>query len=151
MSNRQVYFKNIHGSVKVGPGLYKILRSVSREVLGAEKCTDYEVTMVFVDNQYIKNLNGQYRKKNTATDVLAFGFYRDPQTRADYGDIYISLDKVRTQARQYRVLFNRELLRLALHGLLHLCGHHHRLKKEKQVMEQKLEFWLSQVKNNGKG
>lgn len=84
-------------------------------------------TLVFVDNEYIQKMNLEFRQKDIPTDVLTF-----PDESTSYlGDVIISLDKVKEQAKEYGHSFEREIHFLITHGFLHLLGYDH-INKEKE-------------------
>ncbi|MBM3323515.1 rRNA maturation RNase YbeY [candidate division WOR-3 bacterium] len=90
------------------------------------------VNVVFVSNRYIHTLNNRYLKRDRPTDVLSFSLdplIPRPLDPSPLGEIYISRDQARIQAREYGVSYRSELKRLVLHGLLHLCGLTHRQMK----------------------
>jgi probable rRNA maturation factor len=97
------------------------LATVAPDVLG-------EVTVVLTGDADIRRLNGRYRKKDKATDVLSFNI-EDGKTRGEpFGDVVISVETARRQARAYGAPLVEEMQRLVVHGTLHLCGfdHHER-------------------------
>lgn len=87
-----------------------------------------DATIVFVSDAAIKKLNRQFRGKDSATDVLSFpaqpeSFEADTETNS--GEIVISLDRAKSQAKENGLTLVNEVEQLILHGLLHLCGHDH--------------------------
>ena len=98
----------------------------------------------------MRELNREYRQKDTATDVLSFPLYepdafeRNGRTHPRegaagelmLGDIVISVDTAQTQAAAYDAPLAREVDRLLIHGVLHLCGHDHEKAGERRVMER---------------
>jgi probable rRNA maturation factor len=88
------------------------------------------INVVFVSNRYIQDLNRRYLGRDRPTDVLSFtlGPLR-PHEPSLLGEVYVSRDQARRQARAYGVAYRTELRRLVLHGLLHLCGLTHRQMK----------------------
>ena len=91
-----------------------------------------EISVTFVDNAQIKELNKQYRDKDIETDVLSFpmgenGVYdKDIETGAQIlGDVVISMEKARDQAELYGHSFQREVGYLTAHSVLHLLGYDH--------------------------
>lgn len=110
-----------------------------------------KVTLIFTDDQEIKKLNRKYRKKNKTTEILAFPAISKakdlkecilPESERDYlGEIVISIEQAQKQANLFGYSRNKELIRLFIHGLLHLLGYEHRRKKERKKME-KLEMKL---------
>jgi probable rRNA maturation factor len=86
------------------------------------------VNVVFVTDQRIHELNRQFLKRDRPTNVISFNC-NEPQLPGEprlLGEVYISRDRARTQAREYGVSYASELRRLVLHGLLHLLGLTHR-------------------------
>jgi probable rRNA maturation factor len=87
--------------------------------------------IILVDNEKIKELNSQYRKIDNETDVLSF---ENDQGLAEIGDIFISIDKAKEQAKDYEHSFERELAFLSVHGFLHCLGYDHLNKNDEEVM-----------------
>lgn len=114
-----------------GPFL-RTLEDFLESILDDYEMKDGEVSLVFCDDDFIAELNRQYRGKNGPTDVLSFSI-REGETIADpgddvpesLGDIILSLDRASAQAEEFDVALEEELARLAIHGLLHLLGFDH--------------------------
>lgn len=102
------------------------------------------MSIIFVTLSEIHNLNKQYRNIDHATDVLSFP--NDDSTDKTLGDIFISLDKAREQAKSYGHSFEREVGFLAVHGYLHLKGYDHHSPEEEKVMIEKQELILKNAK-----
>ncbi len=79
------------------------------------------INLIFVKDKKIKELNKNFRKKNKPTDVLAFPMGED----GILGDIAISVETARKNAKAYSVSFEQEIKRLIIHGVLHLLGYKH--------------------------
>ena len=94
--------------------------------------------VIIVDNDYIHKLNKEYRGIDRVTDVISFALEDNLDIKYDdfrlLGDIYISIDKARSQAVEYGHSFLRELCFLSIHGLLHLLGYDHMEKEDEKVM-----------------
>ena len=115
-------------------------------------CNDFEIdygefNIIIVGEEKIQELNRKYRNIDRVTDVISFAL-EDEKTFniSNYrmlGDIYICLNKARSQADEYGHSFKRELSFLAIHGLLHLLGYDHMTKEEEEVMFNKQEEVLS--------
>lgn len=110
---------------------------------------DAEVSVSFVTNEEIKNLNRDYRNKDSVTDVISFALEEDdmniihedaPRT---LGDIVISTDRAKEQAEDYGHSYRRELLFLSLHGFLHLLGYDHMESDDEVKMNGKQEEILN--------
>lgn len=99
--------------------------------------------VIIVDNPYIHKLNKEYRHIDRETDVITFAL-EDAKTiyhgqQRVLGDIYISIDKARSQATEYGHSFLRELSFLAIHGFYHLLGYDHMTEADEKVMFEKQE------------
>ena len=98
---------------------------------------NWELSVLFCSNRYIKSLNAQYRNRDEPTDVLSFSpGEKIPGARGRYiaGDIVISLDAVEENARFFKVSGEEELRRLLVHGILHLSGYDHVTNKAEEPM-----------------
>jgi probable rRNA maturation factor len=88
-----------------------------------------ELSVAFVSDKRIKELNKIFRNKNQPTDVLSFPYEPDQydylETENFLGDIVISLETARKQASENSLAFETEIKQLILHGILHLCGYDH--------------------------
>ena len=102
---------------------------------------DYEVSILATDNNYIKQLNEKYRKRDKITNVLSFQqnlIIDDNQVKKIIlGDIVISLEKVKTESIMQSKKFKDHLSHLILHGFMHLLGYEHDNKKNAKIMEEK--------------
>ena len=108
-----------------------------------------EVSLVLTDNEEIRLLNKEYRNIDSATDVLSFPIYeakelellknKVSEEEILLGDIVISMEKVTEQSEDYGHSFQRELMYLFVHGMLHLLGHDHLEEDEKREMRSREE------------
>ena len=100
------------------------------------------VTVVLVDDLYIRKLNHKYRHLDRATDVLSFGMDDDPGSEGEtLGDVYVSVDRARDQAARHHVSLDDELHRLVVHGCLHLLGYDHHTASQRKVMREKEQVY----------
>ena len=95
--------------------------------------------IIIVDNKYIKNINKKYRNIDKETDVISFALEDDnsvvaPNNIRILGDIYVSLDKAKEQAKEYNHSLKRELTFLVIHGFYHLLGYDHMNKDDEKLM-----------------
>lgn len=121
-------------------GLEGALRQLVGQVLGQEGRQGGEIGVVLADDPILREFNRRWRKIDRATDVISFAYDEqtaDRETRPVTGDIVISMDRVRAQAKRYRVTPGRELARLVIHGTLHLCGHDHVRAAQRRVMRER--------------
>jgi probable rRNA maturation factor len=86
------------------------------------------LTVAFVSDRKMRELNCIFRNKNTTTDVLSFPAEQDEFERSEgvtLGDVVISVEQAARQASEHGLGFEDEVKQLILHGLLHLCGYDH--------------------------
>jgi rRNA maturation RNase YbeY len=89
-----------------------------------------DVTVVLTGDRKIRELNQTYRGIDRATDVLSFGIGDGLERGEPFGDVVISVDTARRQAREYGAPLRTEVARLLVHGTLHLCGYDHKEPRE---------------------
>lgn len=127
------------------------LKRAIEKVLETENIhVDGEVSLTFVSNEKIKELNRQYRNKNLVTDVLSFPQYehkealmKDPY--AYVGDIVIALERAEEQALEFGHSFEREVVYLLVHSMLHLIGYDHLEEHGKNQMRAKEKFIMAEL------
>jgi probable rRNA maturation factor len=125
----------------------EILEPLLTYALEVENVDNLEFNVIIINNEEIHKINKEYRGIDRPTDVISFALedYKDIKYENDYrvlGDIYISIDKVKEQAKEYGHSEKRELAFLAVHGLLHLLGYDHMEKEDEKVMFSKQELIL---------
>lgn len=125
----------------------KELKELLENICRDEKLDNVVFNVIIIDNAKIKEINRTYRGIDRETDVISFALEDDKTFNFEdvriLGDIYISIDKVRSQSEEYGHSFKRELSFLAVHGLLHLLGYDHMTKEDEEVMFKKQEEVLS--------
>ena len=89
------------------------------------------VSYIFCSNQYILELNQQYLNHNYFTDIITFDYCCDNKVE---GDIFISVDTVLDNSHRFKTNFNDELLRVIIHGVLHLVGFSDKTAKQQKQM-----------------
>lgn len=91
-----------------------------------------DVAYVFCDDEEILRVNRQYLQHDYYTDIITFDYDEDDVLS---GDLFISLDTVRTNAEQLGLPYEQELNRVIIHGILHLCGINDKGPGEREIME----------------
>ena len=153
MSNK-IYIQNNQKAVKVPSGIRILIRRSCNAVLAIEEFEQpCEVSVTFVDNEHIAELNGEFRNKPQPTDVLSFPLGEDDTYDMDQetgslllGDIVISLEKAMEQAELYGHSLQREVAFLTVHSMYHLLGYDHENGgREAQIMREKEEKVLAKI------
>ncbi len=96
-----------------------------------------QITYVFCNDEYLLKINKEYLNHDYYTDIITFPYKQGLEIESD---IFISIDRIRENALTFESSFERELLRVIVHGLLHLLGYKDKSEKEKNEMRQK-EDW----------
>ncbi|MDN5300762.1 MAG: putative rRNA maturation factor [Thermoanaerobacteraceae bacterium] len=146
----EIIISSWQGKIDISADFEQLLTDILKFALAREQVPqDAEVSVVLVDDAYIRELNRQYRAKDTHTDVLSFAMREsvpeeeaiegDPGAEQLLGDIVISVERAREQAEEYGHSFERELGYLAVHGVLHLLGYDHEKEEDRKIMRQKEE------------
>ena len=96
---------------------------------------------ILTNDNVLVQLNKEYLRHFTLTDIITFDLSENQGELS--GDIYISVDRARENAREFKVTLNNEISRLMIHGVLHLMGYKDKSKDEREMMRAKEEFYLS--------
>ncbi|MEJ7625613.1 MAG: rRNA maturation RNase YbeY [Ferruginibacter sp.] len=102
-----------------------------------------EITIVLCSDAYLLNLNRKFLQHDFYTDIITFDLSLSDSSNIE-GELFISIDRVKDNARNFKVKVQQELKRVIIHGVLHLCGYSDKEQKEKSKMKKKEEFYLSQ-------
>ena len=154
MNKVKVIISDEQKEITVPRGIRMLIDRCCNAVLQAEKFgSDAEVSVSFVDNERIHELNAQYRNVDRETDVLSFpmGENGEYDTNMDtgakiLGDIVISVPKAMEQAKAYNHSLQREIGFLTVHSMLHLLGYDHENGGIEQVhMREKEEEVLTKI------
>lgn len=124
----------------------KYIKRIIKYALKCERVKNSEFNIILVDNKRIRKINKEYRDKDKETDVISFALEDNEKIKLEnrvLGDIYISVDKARSQAKEYNHSDIREFCFLSVHGLLHLLGYDHIQKQDEEVMFGKQELILN--------
>ena len=104
-------------------------------------CLDQEISVLFMEDIGIRQLNKEFRNVDKATDVLSFPQNSDegPVIPGEIilGDIAISLDKAKLQAKEHGLAFKEEIILLLIHGILHLLGYDHEISEQEEIKMRK--------------
>ncbi|WP_294182378.1 rRNA maturation RNase YbeY [uncultured Clostridium sp.] len=155
-----IFLDNRQDKIDVTENLRKNVKEVIKHALKDENVNiPCEVSVIFVDNNYIKNINRENRNIDKITDVLSFPMLEYPKGQVfkdvyiDYdfqpsdmdgknlvlGDIAISLERAEQQSREFGHSFLREVCYLTVHSLLHLLGYDHIKEENKKIMRKREE------------
>lgn len=113
-----------------------LIKKISRFIFKEEKLENKIIfELHIVDNKQSQKINSQYRNKNYPTDVISFSFWEEGLLKTPLlGEIYLSYEKVVSQAKEFNHSFERELGFLVSHGIFHLLGYDHEIEEEAKIM-----------------
>ena len=142
-----VDYKNISSTKISRSTICKIKKVIKLTVEEAYPNHEFEVSVTVCDDNYIHELNKEYRGKDKPTDVLSFPMleFDTPEVTTLLGDIIISADTATRQAEEYGNTLERELCFLSVHSSLHLLGYDHEtsdedekymIEKQKQILKE---------------
>ena len=124
---------------------FKNKRKISASLLNYSKenlIEAGEINYVFCTDEYLLDLNKKFLNHDYYTDIISFQSEKDPIG----GDIYISLDRVRDNAKNLKLKFLDELLRVISHGLLHFMGYKDKTKADQSLMRSKEDELILKIK-----
>ena len=116
-------------------------------VISSEMRSEGEINYIFCDDDYLVEINQQYLDHDTLTDIISFDYSIGKEL---HGDVYISIERVRENAVDFKVPFEEELKRVLIHGVLHYCGYKDKSEEDEKLMRQKEEekMKMFHVKHN---
>ncbi len=143
----KIYFNQLPRKIRLRiPKLRNWIKEILKEYK-ISKCAELSIT--FIDNEYMQKLNLAYRNIDKPTDVLTFCLNEDDENNDIeiyselLGEIYISLEQAEQQAEEFQISYQDELLRLMIHGVLHLLGYTHETPKKEKAIEDLQEKYLN--------
>lgn len=111
-----------------------------RSTILEENCKEGEIDYIFCSDDYLHQLNIDFLKHDTLTDIISFD---NSVGKELHGEIYISIDRVKENASEFDVLFEDELARVMIHGILHYCGYKDKSEDEEKLMRSKEDYYLT--------
>lgn len=144
-------FDDRQDKIDIKDELYEKIEDIVEEVLDYEGYSDdYDISISFVDNKEIHELNKQFRGVDRATDVLSFPMLSDEFEEVEYeemslGDIVVSLERALEQSIEYGHSFEREVCFLVCHSMFHLLGYDHDTEENTREMREKEEAVLTKL------
>ena len=117
------------------------LRKWIQVVIDNEGKLSGDLNYIFCSDDFLYKLNIEYLNHDTLTDIITFDLSEDADEIS--GEIYISIDRVKENAKKFKVSFYNELHRVMIHGILHLAGYHDKTQEEVSIMRGKEDKCLS--------
>lgn len=99
-----------------------------------------EISIILTSDDFLLKINQEHLNHDYYTDIITFDYSIKDTIN---GDLFISIDRVNDNAKEFSVSFTNELSRVIIHGVLHLCGYKDKTPKEATLMREKENFYLS--------
>ena len=103
-------------------------------VIVSENKSEGEISYIFCDDEYLHKINLEYLNHDTLTDIISFDYTMGNEIS---GDIFVSIERVLDNAKDYNTLFEDELKRVLVHGVLHYCGYKDKSEEDELLMRSK--------------
>ena len=123
-------------------GWYRIRRLIDK-VISEEGKISGDLNFILTNDRKLLDMNRKFLNHNYFTDVISFGLGDENIVE---GEVYISVDTVKLNAKNYKVSYRSEMLRVIIHGTLHLCGYEDKKRWEKERMRKMEDYWIGRSK-----
>jgi rRNA maturation RNase YbeY len=117
----------------------KISEWISKAI-NSENCKEGELNYIFCSDDYLHKINVDFLNHDTLTDIISFDYSVGKEL---HGDIYISVERVEDNAKDFDVSYEDELARVMIHGILHYCGYKDKSEEDAKLMRSKEDYYLS--------
>ena len=101
-----------------------------------------DINYIFCDDNYLHKLNVEFLNHDTLTDIISFDYTMGKEVS---GDIYISVERVMDNAKDFNVDFIEELNRVIIHGVLHYCGYKDKSEADAKQMREKENYYINKL------
>ena len=118
-----------------------VVKKLILAIIKKEKQKAGNIVFTFCDDKFLLALNKKFLKHNTLTDIITFQ-YPDEKLSSE---IFISIPRVKENAKKFKVPFKNELNRVMIHGVLHLCGYKDKTTTSKKEMRKKEDYYLHEL------
>ena len=109
-------------------------------VIVSENKNEGEINYIFCDDEYLHKINVEYLDHDTLTDVISFDYTMGNEIS---GDVFVSVERVLDNSKDYNTTFDEELKRVLVHGVLHYCGYKDKSEEDEALMRNKEEEKLA--------
>ena len=113
------------------------------DILRKEKKKEGNINIILTSDNYLLEINKNYFSRDYLTDIISFDY---TENNIISGDLFISIERVKANAREYEQKFEEELCRVIAHGILHLSGYKDKNEYEKDIMRKLEDHYLKEIR-----
>lgn len=120
----------------------KLIKEIVTLISIEEETIFGDINIIFCNDVYLLNINNEYLQHDYYTDIITFDYKNENSVSSD---MFISLDRVQENSNSIKIPFNHELLRIIIHGVLHLSGYEDDTVEKRQSMSLKEDYYLAKI------
>ena len=120
----------------------KLIKEIVTLISIEEETIFGDINIIFCNDVYLLNINNEYLQHDYYTDIITFDYKNENSVSSD---MFISLDRVQENSNSIKIPFNHELLRIIIHGTLHLSGYEDDTVVKRQSMSLKEDYYLAKI------
>lgn len=136
-----IFFHNV--GIRPNLNQVKKVKTLIETVFKKEKTEFNRVDYIFCSDNYLLDINRQFLQHDDFTDTITFTLSEKGQPIS--GEIYISVERIKENAKTFDVPYQNELLRVMIHSALHLCGYEDNSKQKKKIMHERENYYLKLI------
>jgi probable rRNA maturation factor len=121
---------------------WKKIRTLLERVIADGNMIPGEISIILTSDERLRQINVEFLEHDYFTDVITFDYNSGDLVN---GEVYISIDTVRENAKNYKVSLSNELTRVIIHGILHLTGYDDKTEEGRRLMRSREDHWLEQA------
>jgi len=137
------FFENTKPAVKKR----NLIKNIIQNIVTDNGFTTGDLSIIFCNDDYLLDINKKFLKHDYYTDIITFD---QSDNNVISGDLYISMERVKENAKIYRTTYTSELFRVIFHGVLHLVGYEDKDDESSKKMREKENYYLSKMDGNEK-
>lgn len=139
MGKINIYFEEVSKIALPKRKLYDFIF----DILALENSNSGAINFIFCNDSYLLKINNEFLKHDFYTDIITFDY---SENKIISGDLFLSLDRIKENAILYKISLIDEILRVMVHGILHMVGYNDKTRNERKMMKEKENFYLEKCK-----